>query len=291
MKKIKIVIRRNLPETNSSSSHAVVVSREPKEPTKYNFPKDSENYIVIKEYEPEEFGRGSWERYNDVYTKTRYVCGQISSKYRSMSKDWGNALKELEDLLIARTGCKGVKYDWIESYIRTLFTEDDQDELCYVDPYCCSGPDIDHQSRDLYEDLLESKDVMEDFIFNDNSWLFIGSDEIEEPINLYDGICNEKRDQVGYVRVEFNNDYFEFPLYKYPVDLTDTDYFTKPWFSSGNEITPGIVLSTVSIDENKNMRKDSSLPYAYSGIDQDNRRLNCISTPYKIILDEYGELF
>ena len=154
-----IQIRKGVFETNSSSSHSIVITKEDKpldemfEP-KY-MPKDGKLWLWGHELE---FGRAPFAILNDWEGRLRYA---IASKHDSM-------MDEIEALCYKRIiGFKGFKFD--------KSTWDDGFNYGYVD----------HQSYGLLDSLLQ-KTTLEDFIFNDRYIVIIDGDEYNVFIDLMD---------------------------------------------------------------------------------------------------------
>lgn len=294
MEKLKIVIRKNLPETNSSSSHSVVVDTRNVnyDSTSWNFPIDNKGRIIIPN-NTEDFGRGAWTKYNDVLTKTQYVCGQLPG-----NGDYLERLKEVRDIIKEETGALDVIFQWlVNSYNRFLFP--DEGELEDFDAgyeYAAEeyyGPDIDHQSRDLDIEILESKETIRDFIFNTRSWLFIGSDESDIEGEFFNITEIKNTEPKAYLKVEipgFGD--IDFPLSEFPNDLGEFDH--NRWFKS----EPVKILENISFDIGRKPIMNERSYYSYHGIDRENMYLiwsNCDDTvkykiPYSIVTEEFGEI-
>ena len=143
MKRIKQVIRKNLPETNSSSSHSVVICVDPNSLVD-TLPMDSEGVIHVPR-RSESFG-WEYEKYNDPMTKLQYVCG-IIWKYKSNRKK----VKLLKEIVLGYTGAKDIVFDWEENRSSDDIVEEDEDY------YWDSGaPEIDHNSSDIFPEIMES---------------------------------------------------------------------------------------------------------------------------------------
>lgn len=163
---IKQRIRLNLPETNSSSSHSLVIG--------YNNSYLKTRLDVLRELEPylndngvltvnsSEFG---WEvgKFNSVYEKLQYLAA-ISYSYYGCGWDEENKydklklqklLTKVEKIVKDYTGIVGVKFE----------TE---------------GSSVDHQSVDLYTDIVESSRSIKNFLFSSQSWVFLGNDNSGE---------------------------------------------------------------------------------------------------------------
>ncbi len=111
-----------------------------------------------------DFGWG-WEKYNDALTKANYLA-----HYAKGVNNFFNVIRE-------QTGCE-VKFK-VKGY-------------------------IDHQSCGVGLDLLKDKKRLRDFIFNKESYLYIGNDNSNPPNKFYD-----KEDEVYTHRLIIeNNDLF-----------------------------------------------------------------------------------
>lgn len=169
---IKRVIRANLPETNSSSSHSVVICRDPKylmkkEDSNFNLKLRDDGILYIPS-RPEDFG-WQWEKFNDPLNKLWYVCGILFN--RGINKK----IKVLNEILKKFTGAKDVVYEWMEK----------SNEKDYSSTNECP-PFIDHQSHEIFPEILESKESIINFIFNSRSWLFLGNDNDDSPEGFYE---------------------------------------------------------------------------------------------------------
>lgn len=169
---IKRVIRANLPETNSSSSHSVVICRDPKylmkkEDSNFNLKLRDDGILYIPS-RPEDFG-WQWEKFNDPLNKLWYVCGILFN--RGINKK----IKVLNEILKKFTGAKDVVYEWMEK----------RNEKDYSSTNECP-PSIDHQSHEIFPEILESKESIINFIFNSRSWLFLGNDNDSSPEGFYE---------------------------------------------------------------------------------------------------------
>lgn len=190
MKRIKQVIRKNLPETNSSSSHSVVICVDPNSLVD-TLPIDSEGVIHIPR-RSESFG-WEFEKYNDPMTKLQYVCG-IIWKYKSDRKK----VKLLKEIVLRYTGAKDIVFDWEENRSDTDIVEEDEDY------YWNSGaPEIDHNSSDIFPEIMESAKSIKNFIFNSRSWLYLGNDNSDAPKGFYE---EETDDPEIIVSVDYGGD-------------------------------------------------------------------------------------
>ena len=169
---IKRVIRANLPETNSSSSHSVVICRDPKylmkkEDSNFNLKLRDDGILYIPS-RPEDFS-WQWEKFNDPLNKLWYVCGIL------FNKGINKKIKVLNEILKKFTGAKDVIYEWMEK----------SNEKDYL-PTNEYPPLIDHQSHNIFPEILESKESIINFIFNSRSWLFLGNDNDDSPEGFYE---------------------------------------------------------------------------------------------------------
>lgn len=145
-----IQIRKGVFETNSSSSHSIVITKENKpitEMVEYKYLTD-EGKMHLWESELS-FGRTPFAILSDWQDR---LCYAIAAKHDSL-------MNEIEDLCYAHiagfTGFKFDKSNWGDGY-----------EYGYVD----------HQSYGLLDELLK-KTTLEDFIFNDKYIVIIDGDE------------------------------------------------------------------------------------------------------------------
>lgn len=154
-----IKIRKGVFETNSSSSHSLTIEST-------SFLMDSlipEQGVVT--IEPGEFG-WEWKRFNDAETKASYcLTGALYVADRE------TALNNLREVIQAQTLCNEVVL---------IEPSDDWDSPNYGS--------IDHQSWEdgQFNDLLFDKEELHNFIFNKNSWLFLGNDNSYPPNKFYD---------------------------------------------------------------------------------------------------------
>lgn len=218
MKTIKRIIRKNLPETNSSSSHSLVIDTQdisysgPGSPY-WDLPMDSEGWIHIPS---KSFGR-EWDKFNSVLAKVQYACGLVlASSPNEYESHEGLAI--IADLLKEVSGAKGVIFDWIPEHWDRFQKEQVEDprELEYIiDPEGC---DIDHQSCDLYQDVLESRETLKNFILNPRSTVFLGSDECDPDVDFFDPAENPE----AIIQIDFGGPIgrIDIPVPIYPCDMS-----------------------------------------------------------------------
>ncbi len=162
---MKVQIRRSIFETNSSSTHSIVIRRGTIENTGIEwFYHDENNNIIL---EGGEFG---WEEeiYYDPQTKANYVAVGIMhildeefiSEYSVELVERYKKYKEmLTKVLKEVTGCNDVIYD--------IFTEYSNNR---------NWSYIDHQSEDEFLYALEDEETLKSFIFGADSRLITGND-------------------------------------------------------------------------------------------------------------------
>ena len=159
-------IRKSIFETNSSSSHAIVVKKESSAPEAKVDPKwrlDEEGMLVLYGNDLE-FGRTPFELLTDWFGRLRYAIA---------------SLNDIEPFInICKRHVIGFKGFQFERQI-SLWDEEEDSEPCYG--Y------VDHQSADLLAKFLNTKDVtLEDFVFNDRYIVVIDGDEY----NILDDFIN-----------------------------------------------------------------------------------------------------
>ena len=202
--KIRRVIRKGLPETNSSSSHAISISlsKDYYTPETMNLNIDENGVLRIEG--SDSFG-WEYEKYNDALTKIKYVFGIPEVKNSPKMK------KRIKDIIKSFTGAKKVVLGWEEKYLEDL-KENGGDEVEIYN----YGPGIDHNSSEIFPEILESSETIKDFIFNPNSWLFLGNDNSSEPNDFY--YDNDNEEVKAIASIDFGGEVgrldlelFEFP--------------------------------------------------------------------------------
>jgi hypothetical protein len=160
-------IRKGVHETNSSSCHSLTI--ESTTSLMDTIIPDGEGVVTIK---PGDYG-WQWERFNNAYTKASYCLTGV--QYVS---DKEGALTNLKEVIQKHTLCE--KINLIDGHENTHAILQDYDDEDYG--Y------IDHQSTEDGEmnNLLFDKEKLHNFIFNKNSWLFLGNDNSSPPNKFYD---------------------------------------------------------------------------------------------------------
>ena len=148
---MKKQIRKNVFETNSSSSHSLTLNTEDFSMDTSMTPKDG---IVTIHRPLGEFG-WEWFKNNDARTKALYAI-----------------IDGCEDLVRQAINRQ------LGAYLEITTKGDDSDGY-YDDGY------IDHDSQGNIRDNINTIDEMVSFIFNKNSWLFGGNDNGEAPPKFY----------------------------------------------------------------------------------------------------------
>lgn len=158
MKKIKIVERKNLPETNSSSSHSLVINLGPE-----RYPKWKEKTINILS---NTFGQDV-SRYVDLISKVQYALGLVN---------WGNLPDFLNytsrvEKILREEFSRNVNFEFLIELFRELTKNKELD--FYFSEYL---PEVDHQSMELFDEVWESDETLKQFLLNPKSELYIDSD-------------------------------------------------------------------------------------------------------------------
>lgn len=189
-RRIKIVRRAMVPETNSSSSHVVAIYS-----GNYGSVKDLEDFISLDGKTLTipggvEFGRCT-EEYGDVLSKMQYACYGILGYCKQNRPIFEEVVKDF-------LGVENIIYNWYDEDEFEEWTEQNPDEEIDNCPllYGPNGerldepPIIDHESVEVMQNMVyESKETLRDFIFSENSWLFSG-EETTDPKNYYSALAN-----------------------------------------------------------------------------------------------------
>lgn len=154
-----INIRQSVFETNSSSSHSIIIS------DKTDGILDTLDCICDNDdtmvFEGGEFGR-EWSRSNDPEKKISYCATD--------NKENPERLAMLAKVIAEHIGCKEVEF-------RLTDEEDTEYSKYYY---------VDHQSVGTSSDAFESEATLKNFLFNPGSWIFTGNDETTPPPNFFD---------------------------------------------------------------------------------------------------------
>lgn len=176
---IKIVRRIGIPETNSSSSHAVTISMKPTNlvsPGDEDWDIDITDDGILKIPGGESFG---WEYFktNSLLTKLQYLCGIYCYDIRTISGK--KSITKLKKILKEIFGVRDVEFLWITEFSKRLKEEEDPDDVYY------SYPEIDHNSHDIFEEITENINVIRAFLLSRDSWLYGGNDNSDPPEGFY----------------------------------------------------------------------------------------------------------
>jgi len=174
---MKKIIRKACFETNSSSTHSIAVARDDMEFVIDTIYPDQDGVITVH---GQEFGWG-WDKYNDSLTKLAYVLQDQgeNENHRDM----------IIDVVKEQTGASEIIFYSNEGYI-------DHDG-CGTAYYAC-----------------KDKETLRQFIFNKNSWLFIGND-------------NSSPNPMFYDVPEFRDNKMISPRYKYELFIDGIKKTTK----------------------------------------------------------------
>lgn len=233
MGKIKKVERFNLPETNSSSSHSVVINRASIEYSS-DIDLDEDGDIVL------ESGRGfgwEWKAMNSIKDKLLYVCGIYyytctkwgEKSYAKKYTDVHKKLSALSRLVCKFTGANGVKFTWINS------SNDDD-----------GHPEIDHESSYIFDSIIESTYSLKNFLFNKKSWLFTGNDNSDEQEDFYDPAFDNSNRVSAEVTLDYGGTIgsVQFNIPEYPTDLLE-EFYSEYSFLSRSQFSNDIVSNIV----------------------------------------------
>lgn len=212
---IKKIIRRDLPETNSSSSHSVVISMDPsgilgRDEWDLNIDENGILHIPIFN----SFGREFFCT-NSVLGKLKYLsCAYIRAYYKDRAY-FGKQVHKFTSVIKGILGIKGVVFEEAAEFYRDLKdgTIDEKETEYY------EFPSIDHQSQDIIPEMIESEETIKNFLLNRSSWLYGGSDEVREDPKVYAAteilcppiacISSELGGDIGRVDVEVTADFRE----------------------------------------------------------------------------------
>lgn len=291
--RIKKVIRIGLPETNSSSSHSVSINMG----NDFICPGDPRFNLIIKDdtlFIPERTEGFGWEveKYNDPGTKLQYVCGIYCSDintHRGCTR-----ITKLKRLLCELLGVSNVVFEWDVNYFQRLnklkLDEPGESEDWYREECYRNYPEINHNSTDIFDEIIESRETIKHFIFNPNSWLYLGNDNSSYPAHFFDDSWIEPEDDEpefrGYIEMGGNIGRLDFdvPYIKHSEcngsflsrceELEDILFELYYDVGSGNYIA----RSPLTLNKNWPSIENNYLSYSYSQI------LDCGNGNFSIIL-------
>ena len=177
-----------------------------------------------------------WNKFNDVLTKLQYVCGIICCEAYEHRTKRSKKLFELKKIILEFTGAKDVIFDWEAEY-NDKISKGISPEDIWLD---C--PEIDHNSHDIFPEIIETKDTIKNFIFNPESWLYLGNDNSYADKDFYQ--INKTSDAIASIDFSGEIGRVDFEIPNYPCDVFD--YIRK------NEIE---VLETIKIDPDSKLAK------------------------------------
>ena len=174
------MIRRNVFETNSSSSHSIIVDEEAKADMLQTMPISKSGTVYIDGVD--EFGWGN-QRYNDPMTKAIYCFVDT----------WGKAGKDERLLMLTKvikehTGALNVDFSRLTKVL-------EKDTWAGKPGDIIAKGYIDHQSDGTSLEAFDTKEKLRNFIFSPKSWLFITNDNSGPWPGFYypDNLISEKR--------------------------------------------------------------------------------------------------
>jgi len=214
---MKRIVRTGVFETNSSSSHSLSLAREDQEFVLDTIYPNQDGVIRVN---GREFGWG-WDRFNDPMIKLAYMCQD-----NQHDDYWMDLIKEV---VMKQTGATEVIFEEGDGY-------------------------IDHGGVGTTGDIRGDRDEVRNFIFNKNSWLFIGND-------------NSGPDPTFFHVPEFKDGRQILPEYKYELVIEGlkktTKYLSEP---DEEEISDGIesVLDNAYLTESNTFIIENSIYFQIS---------------------------
>ena len=253
--KRKRVVRIGLPETNSSSSHSVSINMGddvimPGDP-RFNLEiKDNKLFVPIRP------GGFNWEveKYNDPLTKLQYVCGMLCGCY---TRSGQIRLIKFRRLLCKLFNVSDVVFEWDVQYrrqheelmrkIKGNEVDCEGNRWSYDDDPSVDYPEIDHNSHDIFDEVIESTETIKKFILNPNSWLYLGNDNSNYPPHFYDDSWLEPEyDEPEYTcHIDFGNNIGRVD-FNIPYLLSNNLKYSSGFICSIDEVYD--ILTTIKYD-------------------------------------------
>lgn len=150
-----INVRKNIFETNSSSTHAMVISSET--------PKYLANHV--------HFGIGEFGWGHELLTTVEDKAAYLYTSICCIKND----IKKAQNQLIASLALDGITCD----FEAPIFKHYDNSDYEWLD-----NGFVDHcgadQHCDWVNEMLNNSDALKDFLFNDNSYVVISDDNCDD---------------------------------------------------------------------------------------------------------------
>lgn len=187
---LKKVIREGIPETNSSSSHSVIITELKNNIDDFSTFINSEGIMVVPSFDwaVNDFGNSSYKEIRDFYQKLTLVVSLFATNH-SLT-ELLRFLEYLKRIICSFTGVRDVKFEVIDKLAETFdrirldasASDSEYDSLDDISYFTIEGTIglVDHQSvSELSLCILEDKESIKNFLFNPDSWLFLGSDSCD----------------------------------------------------------------------------------------------------------------
>lgn len=180
-------VRRNMPETNSSSSHSITIFGGNidigiKELQKYL----SLDKKILRIPGGGEYGRNN-EDFNNAVDRLRYAAAGIWDNYDSVTINNKTRYNKLLSVLSKTMGVSSVEPMWDdEAKVDNWYEDhpDSEEKNPYVKYNSCPNV-VDHESMDKMTEIFEDETTLRDFIFSPNSWVCCGECDVTPPTDLY----------------------------------------------------------------------------------------------------------
>ena len=219
MRTFKRVIRDGLPETNSSSSHSIIINKLSKnsDVDYLSLLPNKDGIIEIPKPTSIDFGNVGFSPINSPLAKLQLVVSLAATNANSLT-ELGKILGWLKVLLCNFTGAKDVRFLGL-SDLHGFRVEDLEDSNYFWEYIECCFSLVDHQSRsDLQDCIFENKEIILDFIFNKDSWLFLSSDSCNNDSLISEKLSKDYNlvEATAHIDFGYNIGRVDFPLYNYP---------------------------------------------------------------------------
>lgn len=218
---IKKVIRFELPETNSSSSHSVIISELKNGNNNLEI---IDGVVYIPSPDDFDFSRTNFQAYNDTITKIVFTIAIYNSTHEL--EELMKFLNNLRYIICSYTGASNVVFEAIDKFneVSKSFSDLDSEygprnnlsdtiwEICEI-----AFGTVDHESRDLADEIFDDKDSLKNFIFSEDSWLFLGSDGVDMEENILKTLKRH------YKLVQEDDNYATLDFTRYGIGTVDIE--------------------------------------------------------------------
>ena len=214
---MKITIRKGMFETNSSSMHSIIIGKD----TDYKEKYDDRSWggckvIYTLNIDNESYTRGEGRLLLTPFAKTKFLMALFTTFYginhdkgggSFIPSDWEENWKNFSDYVTELFKKRKVNVVLAKPYIfqgQDSYTDNTDKLITY------SFVDVKFDEEGFYEfssdkEKIFSKEMIENIIFNQKSYIIIGGDEYDSCFDIY-AFMVSNTDTDNYIKFPYKND-------------------------------------------------------------------------------------